>query len=86
MAPPKPTISFTPKYPYEYVEKYNGYYETEDSDNFVYYAPYFNNGDKLSIHYSDERGTVDYYYDNSWVSFKDDKDNEYHISKSSPLL
>ena len=80
VAPPKPTISFTPKYPYEYVEKYNGYYETEDSDNFVYYAPYFNNGDKLSIHYSDERGTVDYYYDNSWVSFKDDKDNEIYPS------
>ncbi len=69
------TISFTPKYSYEYIENVNGYWETDWDENkyFVYNSPNFENGDKLSITYPDERGTVDYYYDDSWWCFKNDE-------------
>ncbi len=74
--PPTPAISFTPKHPYEYIENYNGYWASESIDEtehkyFVYYSPYFNVGDKLSITYPDERGTVDYFYANRSFGFAD---------------
>lgn len=84
-APPKPTLSFTPMYSYEYIENVNGYWETDDFDNnkksFVYYAPWFNDGDKLSIDYHDERGTVDYYYtSNMFECFEDEDGNTLYLS------
>lgn len=71
-APPKPTLSFTPMYSYEYIENYNGYRETDDSDEFVYYAPSFNDGDKLSIDYHDERGSIDYIFAREVWAFEDE--------------
>lgn len=82
-APPKPTLSFTPKYPYEYIENYNGFWESDYDDEtetavkyFVYRSPRFYNGDKLSITYSDERGTVDYFYDDEVWAFEDKDGNQ----------
>ena len=82
-APPKPTLSFTPKYSYEYVENYYGYWADDlDSEkrSFVYYAPWFNNGDKLSIDYHDERGTVDYYYSSYMSEFKNETGDTIYYS------
>lgn len=74
---PKPTLSFTPKYPYEYVENHNGYWESNDPDGskcFVYNSPLsFDVGDKLSITYTDDKGTVDYYYQGR--RFEDEEGN-----------
>uniref|UniRef100_UPI0025FB62EE hypothetical protein n=1 Tax=uncultured Eubacterium sp. TaxID=165185 RepID=UPI0025FB62EE len=58
---PIASISLSPIKPYKIMEKTNGYYEDE-SDNFVYFGPDFNEGDKLTVNYKDNT-TKTYVYE-----------------------
>ncbi|WP_294777883.1 hypothetical protein [uncultured Eubacterium sp.] len=58
------SVFFSPIKPYKIIEKTNGYYEGE-SNNFVYYGPDFNVGDKLIVKYIDNTTKTYVYKDNN---------------------
>ncbi|MDO4364229.1 MAG: hypothetical protein Q4C99_06845, partial [Clostridia bacterium] len=82
---PVASVTLSPIKAYEIMERTNGYCEDE-SDDFVYYGPDFNVGDKLIVNYKDNTSKTYVYEDNDdimgfynndeylWARFENNKE------------
>ena len=69
------SIKFTPVNAYEIAEYTNGYWADDDYVTyFRYNLPKFREGDCLTVNYSDERGSVNYYFDVDYDYYDDEDD------------